>query len=249
MKTNQKGFSAIEGLLILVIVGLIGGVGWYVWQSKKNADKSLTTSQTQNAASPSKTTTQPTQELAKPVFTVHDGYTVYENKEIGFKFAYPKSWGTIVRIGDDRADLRTDGLNGHALRTAFQNGNKNAFPRGNELNGDTAVGTDEGLYGGGYIEKEGKYYSVAKYTGKDTEIPSEKILSAVTSGLGKVLILRTDTIAGTEVQILLNLPKGKSLSGLDMRFITGNYDFAEEGKLDSNGLRILEQVAKTFFPT
>gem|GEM_PF-5416893 len=34
MKKNQHGFGAIEGLLLLVIVSLIGFVGWYVWQSK-----------------------------------------------------------------------------------------------------------------------------------------------------------------------------------------------------------------------
>ena len=33
MKNNQKGFSAVEGLLILVIVGLMGLVGWFVYNS------------------------------------------------------------------------------------------------------------------------------------------------------------------------------------------------------------------------
>lgn len=39
---NTRGFTLIEGLLILVIVGLLGGTGWYVWHSKNNVDKSLT---------------------------------------------------------------------------------------------------------------------------------------------------------------------------------------------------------------
>lgn len=38
---NQKGFSGIEALLILVIAGIIGGVGWYVWNAKKESDESL----------------------------------------------------------------------------------------------------------------------------------------------------------------------------------------------------------------
>lgn len=38
MKKNQKGFNAVEGLIILVIVGLIGFVGWIVYQ-KQNTDK------------------------------------------------------------------------------------------------------------------------------------------------------------------------------------------------------------------
>jgi hypothetical protein len=38
MSKNQKGFSAIEGLLIFIIVGIIAGVGWYVWDSNKKTN-------------------------------------------------------------------------------------------------------------------------------------------------------------------------------------------------------------------
>ncbi|MBW3569272.1 hypothetical protein KY385_04040 [Candidatus Parcubacteria bacterium] len=39
-KLDNKGFGIVEGLLILVIVGLIGGVGFYVWNSKQKVDLS-----------------------------------------------------------------------------------------------------------------------------------------------------------------------------------------------------------------
>jgi len=35
-KLGSKGFSAIEGLLIFVIVGIIGGVGYYLFSSQKD---------------------------------------------------------------------------------------------------------------------------------------------------------------------------------------------------------------------
>jgi flagellin-like protein len=38
---NQKGFTAIEGLLILIAVTLIGFVGYYVWHTQKQTDKTL----------------------------------------------------------------------------------------------------------------------------------------------------------------------------------------------------------------
>ncbi len=41
LSTNQKGFSPVEGLLIFVIVGLIGFVGWYVMDSKDTTNKQL----------------------------------------------------------------------------------------------------------------------------------------------------------------------------------------------------------------
>lgn len=50
MKTSQKGFATLEGLLILIIVGLIGFVGWYVYQSKNAADKSYSNAATASSA-------------------------------------------------------------------------------------------------------------------------------------------------------------------------------------------------------
>ncbi len=36
MKKDEKGFSVVESLLTVVIIGLVVGVGWYVWQSRKD---------------------------------------------------------------------------------------------------------------------------------------------------------------------------------------------------------------------
>jgi type II secretory pathway pseudopilin PulG len=41
MKKTQKGFTHVEALLLIVIVGIIVAVGWYVWHSVSNANKSL----------------------------------------------------------------------------------------------------------------------------------------------------------------------------------------------------------------
>ncbi len=39
MIKNQAGFSVIESVLILVIVGMVGLVGWFVWQSENKTTK------------------------------------------------------------------------------------------------------------------------------------------------------------------------------------------------------------------
>jgi type II secretory pathway pseudopilin PulG len=41
MKKLQNGFSAVEALLIVIIVGMLGGVGWYVWNANNQANKNL----------------------------------------------------------------------------------------------------------------------------------------------------------------------------------------------------------------
>jgi len=51
MKTKQKGFTAIEGLLLLIIVGIIGFTGWYVWHAKRSADKTLDVAASENISS------------------------------------------------------------------------------------------------------------------------------------------------------------------------------------------------------
>lgn len=44
MQRNQKGFSVVEVLLVLIVVGLIGGIGWYVYskQQAKEVPKQVT---------------------------------------------------------------------------------------------------------------------------------------------------------------------------------------------------------------
>ena len=41
MYKNQRGFAIVEGMLLLLLAAVIGGVGWFVWSSNKNANDSL----------------------------------------------------------------------------------------------------------------------------------------------------------------------------------------------------------------
>lgn len=40
MKSNQKGFVATEVVLLVVIVGVLSAVGWYVYSASQNTKKS-----------------------------------------------------------------------------------------------------------------------------------------------------------------------------------------------------------------
>ncbi len=63
MKNNQRGFGAIEGILIVVIIGVIGGVGWFVYQSKNKTTQSLDKStQAQNEPQKTEKETEATQD-------------------------------------------------------------------------------------------------------------------------------------------------------------------------------------------
>jgi hypothetical protein len=51
---KQSGFSVVEALLVVVIAGIIGGVGYFVWHSQKQAEKNY--SEAESSASFSKET-------------------------------------------------------------------------------------------------------------------------------------------------------------------------------------------------
>ncbi len=59
-KLNQQGMGAVEIVLILVLAGILGFTGWYVWHSKQGTDKSLTNAGNSQYAQPAtaKTITQ-----------------------------------------------------------------------------------------------------------------------------------------------------------------------------------------------
>lgn len=63
MKTKQNGFAVLESLLILVIIAIIGGTGYYVWRSKNQTNKTLDNA---SSASQSSTTGSQSQKKATP---------------------------------------------------------------------------------------------------------------------------------------------------------------------------------------
>lgn len=82
MNKNQRGFGAIEGVVILVIVGLLGGVGWYVFDSNKTND-SLDNAEKSNQVSTAKKSTDS---------SLYVGWKEYKHKDAKITFKYPITW-------------------------------------------------------------------------------------------------------------------------------------------------------------
>lgn len=107
---NNNGFGAIEALLILVVVGIVGFTGWFVYHSKQVADKTL--AQTGNSSTvqlPKK----PATKTPAPVTAAPTKYLVI--KEWGVKIPLTKGIADAVyaiRVfnGGQSADLSTSSL-------------------------------------------------------------------------------------------------------------------------------------------
>jgi hypothetical protein len=106
MKKPQEGFSAVEALLIVIIVGMLGGVGWYVWHSQNQVDK--TYSQTANSS----VAPRPTAAKASPAASQPDYLTI---KEWGVKlpvtdsndkyyYEFDKNDSTFINVYSQKAD-------------------------------------------------------------------------------------------------------------------------------------------------
>ena len=87
MKKNEKGFSAVEIILVLVVVGLIGVVGFMVYKNhnKKPATNTVATT----------TTTKPATTETKPATDPYAGWKSYCG-DSGACFKYPSDWNPVT---------------------------------------------------------------------------------------------------------------------------------------------------------
>lgn len=87
MKLQQKGFTLIEGLLIIIALTMVSGVGYYVYSQNKDDDKAESTSISQTQE------TKPADE--KP------SVDYVEFKELGFKIKKTEKMKDWVFLADD----------------------------------------------------------------------------------------------------------------------------------------------------
>ena len=82
IKSNQNGFAAVETVLVVIILGIVGFTGWFVLHSQKATDKTL--ANTGNSSAPSQKNSTPTTASKQDS---NKGYRVV--KEWGLRFKIP----------------------------------------------------------------------------------------------------------------------------------------------------------------
>lgn len=96
--SNQKGFAAVEALLIFVIVAMIAGVGYYVWHSNKQTNATLDAASKSAQSSPSKV----------PKSSAEIKATAYKFPELGVEFTLPSALKgmtyTVQKLPDDQGN-------------------------------------------------------------------------------------------------------------------------------------------------
>lgn len=85
MKSNQKGFGVVEILIIIVVVGLLGAVGWLVYDRQKS-----NTADSQTATQESEQQEETPKQEAK--LNVPEGWVKYKDIPSSVSFYYPADW-------------------------------------------------------------------------------------------------------------------------------------------------------------
>ncbi len=76
-KISQKGFGSVEVLIVVVVIALIGGAGWYVLHSKDSKTKTATTAvTTKTKTTPATDTTKTTTPAVTTAYLTLDSYKV-----------------------------------------------------------------------------------------------------------------------------------------------------------------------------
>ncbi|MGZ6004910.1 MAG: hypothetical protein ACXWLH_02050 [Candidatus Saccharimonadales bacterium] len=97
LKKNQSGFGALEVLLIIVIIAVIAGLGWFVINSRNKTNTSYENAANNNTVTKpdinkSKTTTNTT--TTSKTTSTNSGCKTYTSADRSFSFICPKSWVT-----------------------------------------------------------------------------------------------------------------------------------------------------------
>lgn len=89
MKRNQKGFSVVEILIVIIVVGLIGTVVWVVYDRQGTNNSQATKSEQKQETKKDETTTQQPEEYA--------GWKVHKDSNWKLEFKYPVDWSVASR--------------------------------------------------------------------------------------------------------------------------------------------------------
>jgi hypothetical protein len=80
---NQQGFAVLESLLILVIIAIIGGIGWYAIHTKHQTDKILSQADKISQSTPSLAPSSNKQPAFEPATVTGNGVTMRISKNGG----------------------------------------------------------------------------------------------------------------------------------------------------------------------
>lgn len=101
MKFKQNGFSAVEILIVIVVVGLLGAGGWLVYNRQNNKQKDSTIAPTANSQNKTAAFTDCHTEADKVAKTLDSGIPLYEWKTIEHTKVVLSDWNVTLTLPEN----------------------------------------------------------------------------------------------------------------------------------------------------
>lgn len=200
-KLNNKGFGAVEFLLIFVVIGIIGGAGYYVYNAQKKTNTAL-----DNAANtqvdPQKNTSNKEKETAKTV-PPYDPGNFGEKGEYGV--TQVEGYGTVEKVDDGVCMMMEDTSGCEKVDYVFFNITKSENDKFNQyikgLEGNSFVGVNA-VGVGCYVDKKIKYGNTSDAKGNSSyetsAVDTGKILAATKENPIRLEIERLEYTTGRD---------------------------------------------------
>lgn len=162
MFKNQKGFTVLEIVLILALIGVIGFAGWNWYVANQESEP---------AESREEVTDSADEEDEEEVYTVPEGWTEYANSDLGFAFAYPEEWGQVKVSKESMAeDPKSFQGNFSNSDVSFGISAKDHFQKIAEM----GVGRGGAMYDRqGFEERNGQLFKVRYDTNAERQVQDE----------------------------------------------------------------------------
>lgn len=101
IRKNEKGFSVVEILIFIVVVGLIGGAGWYVWQKQSNKQTDRTAAPVAKSQNDTTAFTDCHTEVDKVTKTLKSGLALYDWTTIEHTKVVLSDWNITLTLPEN----------------------------------------------------------------------------------------------------------------------------------------------------
>ncbi len=132
MEKNENGFGVIEILLVIIIICLLGLVGWVFFSRQKDTKKNestTTNSEQAKKTQESESTNQPSKEVAKTTIYPNVETNTGDNgtsKDLFFTVALPTGW-SVQKVYEDYNIVKTVGNDRYLISSSIEhNGGPNS---------------------------------------------------------------------------------------------------------------------------
>lgn len=108
MNKTQKGFAIVETLLILIVIAVIGGVGWYALHTKNQTDKILSQADKISQSTPITTKKSPSSTQSQTTRSTGSNTVLSADNKV--QLTLPAGWKVSSRVdGGQKCGFATAG--------------------------------------------------------------------------------------------------------------------------------------------